>query len=69
MLQGTQYTTLNQLPIDKSLTDNCTGFQTFSEKVLKETARVCNTPVSVIPAKYGTFKKRFKSQKVYKRFS
>ena len=33
MLRGTQYTTLNQLPIDKPLGDNC--FQFFCEKVLK----------------------------------
>ena len=31
-------------------------------------ARVCNTYVSAIPANNGTFKKRFKSQDVYKQF-
>ena len=29
MLQGTQYTILNQLPIEKPLGDNCTSFQFF----------------------------------------
>ena len=65
MLRGTQYTTLNLLPIDKPLGDNCTGFQNFCEKVLKVPARVCNTHVSSIPANNGTFMRRFTSQEVY----
>ena len=44
------------------------GFQNVCKKVLKVPVRVCSTHVSAIPANNGTFKKRFKSQEVYKRF-
>ena len=58
----------NPWRIDKPLGDNNAGFQNFCEKVLKVPARVCNTHVSAIPANNGTFKKRFKSQDIYKQF-
>ena len=58
----------NPWRIDKPLGDNNTGFQNFCEKVFKVPARVCNTHVSAIPANNGTFKKRFRSQNVYKQF-
>ena len=68
MMNGRPYKELKELPIDKPLGDNCTGFQNFCEHVLKVPARVCNTHVSAIPANNGSFKKRFASQDVYKQF-
>ena len=66
-LQPTQYYPMHRQRLQRYAGDKCTGFQNFCKKVFKVPARVCNTHVSAIPANNGTFKKRFKSQEVYKR--
>ena len=59
------YKEMKELPINKLLGDNCTGFQNFCEHVLKVPARFCNMHVSAIPATNWSFKKHFASQDVF----
>jgi hypothetical protein len=67
-INGRPYKDQKQMPVDKALSDNNTGWQNFVRKILKLLASVCNTHLTGIGAVNGSHKKFFKSLEVYEQW-